>query len=358
MSTWPGPAVLVVATDTEDRNLLAGVLRVEGYAAATAPTAAAARALMERRTFALVVCGARLPDQPGVSLASWVSEHHPATALVILGDSPGRATTESAGAYLIRPLGVEQFLIRVASALRGNPATHRTGNTEPPGQELEASEHRARELVRELLHAEQRERKRIAAELHDDTLQVITAALLQIDRLYPLLACGETDRAAELIGEIRSGLNLAMERARLMLFQLYPRELDQAGLSAIGELVERVAGDAGIAWRVEVDARRHPAVIEQLAYRTVREALVNVVKHAGASLVTVTVSDRDGSLDASIVDDGRGFDTSRLLTGGDPLHLGLHELTNRIEAAGGAVRIESGAGRGTSVQFTLPIEPA
>ncbi|MDX6535369.1 MAG: hypothetical protein QOF68_3113 [Gaiellales bacterium] len=340
------PSVLVVDDDVQDRVLLSTVLRREGYTAISAAEADEARALLEKRDFALVVCDVRMPGESGVSLAKHVAAAHPGTAMIMISGSADPSTAEAVaplGPFLVKPFSVDQFLLEVAGIL-----VHRNGQRAA----LEASERRSRELLAELLQAEDRERRRVAAELHDDTLQVIVAGLMRLDRLEERL---RDEPAAEDIGEIRRQLSDAVDRARLMLFQLHPRDLDRSGLSvAIPALVERMARDAGIEWEAEATVGRHSAALEQLIFRTVREALVNVRKHARATRVAVVLREDGSGVCGSVVDDGVGFVVESVRSRPDPLHFGLHALAGRIRVAGGEVWVESGPGKGTALRFAIP----
>jgi signal transduction histidine kinase len=264
---------------------------------------------------------------------------------------------------MLKPFSVDEFLLEVAGTLIRHRAddggSGHVQQLENPvarsNKALEASERRSRELLAELLQAEHRERRRVAAEFHDDTLQVIVAGLLQLDRLEARLRNDE--RAAADIAEVRRRLSDAVDRARSMLFQLYPRDLDDHGLSvAIPELVERTAAEAAVEWQVEATVGRQPAAVEQLVFRTVREALVNVRKHARATRVAVVLREDLGAVCGSVIDDGIGFDVESVQSDGDPVHFGLHTLARRIEAAGGEVWVESGPGQGTALRFVIPAD--
>ncbi|MDX6592088.1 MAG: hypothetical protein QOJ13_1284 [Gaiellales bacterium] len=341
------PSVLVVDDDVQDRVLLSTVLRREGYTAISAAGADEARALLEERDFTLVVCDVRMPGESGVSLAKHVAAAHPGTAMIMISGSADPSTAEAVaplGPFLVKPFSVDRFLLEVAGIL-----VHRTGQ----GAALEASERRSRELLAELLQAEDRERRRVAAELHDDTLQVIVAGLMRLDRLEERFR--DDEPAAADIGEIRRQLSDAVDRARLMLFQLHPRDLDRSGLSvAIPALVERMARDAGIGWEAEATVGRHSAALEQLVFRTVREALANVRKHARATRVAVVLREDGSGVCGSVVDDGVGFVVESVRSRPDPLHFGLHVLAARIRAAGGEVWVESGPGQGAALRFAIP----
>jgi len=346
------PSVLVVDDDEQDRILLATALRREGYRAVGAAAAEEARALLEERAFALVVCDVRMPGESGVSLARHVATTHPGTAVIVVTGSADPFTTgvlEGVAPVMVKPFSVEEFLLEVAGTLV------RRDHTSPRPAAPAAVGQRARELVTELVQAEDRERRRIAAELHDDTLQVVVAAMMRLERLESRLH--DDELAAADIGEVRRQLGDAVDRARLMLFELHPHELDAGGLpAAIPTLVQATAAEAGIACRVAAEVGRFPAPLEQLVFRTVREALVNVRKHAHATRVAVVLRTDGAELTGSVIDDGIGFDFDEVQQRPDPLHFGLHSLAGRIEAAGGQLWIETGPAEGTALRFAIPAE--
>ena len=119
----PRPAVLVLDDDAGDRRLLATVLEREGYAVATAVDAAAARTMLDLRQFELVICDLNLPGESGASVVEHISSARPEIAVLVVSGGSDRATAErilalGAYGYLVKPFGIEQFLITVSSALR------------------------------------------------------------------------------------------------------------------------------------------------------------------------------------------------------------------------------------------------
>ena len=103
--------------------------------------------------------------------------------------------------------------------------------------------------------------------------------------------------------------------------------------------------------RIDADgAGRYPAEVEATIYFCALEALQNVAKYADASEATVSLSHRDATLTFSVADDGRGFEVATVVAGS-----GLQGMRDRVEAVGGSLAIESGAGRGTTVTGTVPI---
>jgi signal transduction histidine kinase len=224
---------------------------------------------------------------------------------------------------------------------------------------LADSEQHRRDILGSLLHAEEDERSRIATELHDDTVQVMTAALLSMDRLAMISRTGDVQRVASAVAHTRAVLEEATERTRRLMFELRPAILHESGLGAALELLaQQTARETGATTHVSVDARRYDPVVEELVYRTVQEALANARKHARPRVITVRLAEEDGGtgLAGEVSDDGRGFDPVLTQRRSDaPLHLGIESMVERIRAAGGDVDVTSAPGRGTRIAFSVPL---
>jgi PAS domain S-box-containing protein len=221
---------------------------------------------------------------------------------------------------------------------------------------LRRSEERRRAVMEAMIRGEDHQRQRIAGELHDDTIQVMTAALLAIDQLTASLRRGDVDAARRTAGRARDSLSAAIERARRLTFELRPQVLDAQGLAGAVRALARQAGrEAGFRVAVRVEVDRHSHHVETLVYRTVAEALSNARRHSGASRVTVRLSERDGWLAGSVADDGRGFDAAAATRRtGVSLHFGLDGAAERLRLAGGEFRVDSAPGGGTRVSFRMP----
>src|SRR5262249_29065716 len=155
------------------------------------------------------------------------------------------------------------------------------------------------------------ERARIAGALHDDTVQALTAAALSLDGIARRLQRGEAEGAGDAVLQVRDIVQGASERTRRLSFDLYPKQIGGRGLgSAIDALGEQISGDTDL--RVEVDAPdvRYPHDVERLAYRTIRELLLNARKHAQATRVAISVAADTERLHCRVADDGRGFDAA------------------------------------------------
>jgi len=208
-----------------------------------------------------------------------------------------------------------------------------------------------RELAQRLQHAQEEERRRIAADIHDDPIQVMSA----VDMRLQMLRDAPESLTSETIAEIEGEVATAIERLRSLLFELRPSSLEREGLAAaLRVYVEHTAKMTG--WSVEVvDHLAAPPSpdVAALLYRIAQEAIVNARKHADASSVRAEIGNAADGVIVRVIDDGRGFapDVSALPR---PGHLGVSTMQERAELAGGWVRITSGPGQGTTVECWLP----
>ena len=221
---------------------------------------------------------------------------------------------------------------------------------------LRHSEAARQETLEAMLHAEAEARAQIAGELHDDTIQVMTAALLSVERVS-LAAAGSDPHVVEALGDARAMLQTAVKLARRLTFELRPPLLDAQGIeAALRDLVDEVASEGGFEVTLTAPQGRFSYTVEDLTYRTVKEALSNTRKHSGADHVSVRIEIEGGWLRGSVVDDGRGFDVGRALDRrGMRLHLGLDSMRERLRLAGGDVVIASMPGEGARVDFVIPL---
>lgn len=224
-------------------------------------------------------------------------------------------------------------------------------------ESLRAAGDQRRKLLGQLVRAQEQERKRVASDIHDDSVQVLTALVLRTGLLRLRL---QDPQMLEMVAEIETTVRLAIERLRRLLFELRPPELDRAGLGEVlSSYLRQTEIDTGLAFGVEshVATELRPDV-KTTVYRIAQEAIVNVRKHAQATRVDVTLEDAPGGILVRIVDDGKGF----ALTEGarayaddhQPGHLGLVSMRERAELGGGRFRIDSAPGRGTTVEFFVP----
>src|SRR4029453_1848074 len=189
-----------------------------------------------------------------------------------------------------------------------------------------------RELARRLQTAQEAERQRIAADIHDAPIQVMSAIDMRLQMLAEFPDTITTEALSGIEAEVRS----AIERLRSMLFELRPATLDREGLvPALRLYLERRAKTAG--WAIEVaDGMKHQPDpdLAALLYRIGQEAIVNVAKHASASPGQVEVTTAGDGVTLRVHDDGNGF-TPDLDAPPAPGHLGVSTMVERAEPAGG-----------------------
>ena len=212
-----------------------------------------------------------------------------------------------------------------------------------------------RELARRLQNAQESERQRIAADLHDDPIQVMSA----VDMRLQMLAEFPNTVTSEAIAGIESEVHAAIDRLRSMLFELRPAALDREGLvPALRVYLERRAKASD--WVVEVVngmTQEPDPDMRALLYRIAQEAVANAAKHAKASRVRVEAVSAGDGVTLRVRDDGQGF-VADLDAAPEPGHLGLSTIVERAELAGGWARILSAPGEGTTVECWLPLDVA
>jgi PAS domain S-box-containing protein len=213
-----------------------------------------------------------------------------------------------------------------------------------------------RELSQRLESAQEQERRRIAADIHDDSIQVMSAVdmrLQMLERLGP-----GADTMTEL-REIQQIVQASIERLRNLLFELRPLALDREGLAvALRQYLQHTAGHANWTWTItdELD-REPPPDLRAILYRIAQEAIGNANKHAQPSQLEVILASDATGVFVTVRDDGLGFDVA---TAGEaqPGHLGLTTMVERAELTGGHCRLTSAPGAGTTVAAWLPLDVA
>jgi signal transduction histidine kinase len=210
--------------------------------------------------------------------------------------------------------------------------------------------------LRRSIEASERERRRWARELHDQTLQDMAALRVLLSaarrRGTPETLAAAVDDAVERLGE-------GIDELRAIITDLRPAALDELGIkAAIEALVERVRAASGapqidLHLDLDYEAGRHPdrpsAAIENTVYRLVQEAMTNAVKHAGARHVGISLVEHGGSVRAHVRDDGAGFDPDRRADG-----FGLIGIRERLALVGGTLEITSRPGEGTEIAAVIP----
>jgi two-component system sensor histidine kinase UhpB len=213
---------------------------------------------------------------------------------------------------------------------------------------LDRLEAERRESARVALAAQERERLRVARELHDEIGQSLTAVTLKAERAA---ADGVADQSAEL-GEIADDIRSSLDEVRRIARELRPEALDDLGLvNALITLCSRAGAQGGVRVERELEPglpRLDPDV-ELVVYRVAQEALTNVVRHAQAKRATVSFRAEDGDLVLRVGDDGRGLPPE--LPKGSA---GIGGMRERARLVGGRLAIRSAPERGTEVRLEVP----
>jgi signal transduction histidine kinase len=214
------------------------------------------------------------------------------------------------------------------------------------------------QVLRQLMNAQEDERRRLSRDLHDQMGQEITALGLALNALKDTVT--QNGAALGHLGRAQGLTNHISDELHQLALQLRPTSLDDIGLdAAITTYVQDWAQQAG----VEVDTQTHgldgqrlPMPIATTAFRTVQEALTNVLKHAGAHTVSLVVARQAHELVITVEDDGRGFDVDTTLArAASENRLGLIGMRERVALFGGTLTHESTPGQGTTVLVRIPI---
>jgi PAS domain S-box-containing protein len=203
-----------------------------------------------------------------------------------------------------------------------------------------------------LVRAQETERRRIAWDVHDDSIQSMIAVSMRLQ----MLAAQRRDPALMQLDEAIHG---AIRRLRILIAQLRPQALNDEDLVAsVRDYLDEVVSGWGLECVLRHDiCSRPPPELVVTAFRIIQEALVNVRKHAHAKTVTVSLTEQDHGLLASVADDGDGIEDGRpgSYEGMPGEHIGLASMRERAEAAQGWFRISSKPGEGASVDFWIPL---
>jgi signal transduction histidine kinase len=209
----------------------------------------------------------------------------------------------------------------------------------------------ARDALRRVVEAQELERRRLSRELHDETGQALTSILLGLRSLEESL---ETDDARAATAGLRELVVATLQDVRRLAVELRPSALDDFGLvAALEHLTTSFQEQTGIQvdFGVALGEGRLPGEVETALYRIVQEALTNVVKHARARRVSISLTRMQHSVNAVVEDDGQGFDPETTREGG----FGVVGMRERLSLLGGRLRVESRPGAGTTIAAEVPL---
>ena len=213
-----------------------------------------------------------------------------------------------------------------------------------------------RQYVADITRTQEEERKRIARELHDDTVQSLIAMGQRIELVKEML--DNSDEARTRLGEVRAMVTGAIASVRQFSRDLRPLTLEDLGLTAAMQyLVNQLAQSEGIEVNLEVEGKIEdlPTDVEVAIYRILQEALNNIKKHAHASWVNVVAQFTPQQIELTVRDNGRGFEVPETLTDfASNGSFGMMGLQERARLFGGNVFVQSAPKQGTIVQLVIP----
>ncbi len=277
----------------------------------------------------------------GVIATHWLAPHQPEERQLRLLDNLARQATD-----LIERHISETALRNLSHSLEQRVA-ERT-------DQLLILNSRLRRLAGELASAEQRERKRLAAILHDHLQQLLVAARMRLNTIGRKI---DNPQIAVAIDDARQCLSDAVEASRDLTRQLRPPVLYEAGLlPALEWLAGDVAERHKLLVRVDSDGSEANLTddVKAMLFECVRELLFNVVKHAGDAEAGVEVFSEGDNLHIVVRDTGTGFDARTALDDGPTAGMGLFSVRERLAAFGGDLLVDSGA-EGTRVTLIFPL---
>lgn len=223
-------------------------------------------------------------------------------------------------------------------------------------EEVRLGRERLQGLSRKLVEGQEKERRKVARELHDEAGQLLTSLTVGLRLLEH--EAERPDAVLAHAAELKKIAHSAQEGLHRLASDLRPAALDHLGLvPALGQLaakVQRRDGRGGPEIRLETagfDGRRLSPEVEIAFYRIAQEGLTNALRHAGATRISVVLTRKDSRILMVLEDDGRGFDVD---SAGKTERLGLPGIRERAEMLGGSLLVESRPGAGTTLVVEAP----
>ncbi|MCX7143024.1 MAG: response regulator [Proteobacteria bacterium] len=384
------PSILAI-DDTPENLLTLGAALGAEFRLQFATSGAMGLALAEKAPPDLILLDVMMPEMDGYETCRrFKANPRLRTIPVIFVTALGESDAESAGLalgaadYVTKPINVEIARQRIRNLLererlrdeveaqrdaleaQRDRLQHLVCELERTGAGLErtVAERTAElsSLAMELLAAEARERREIAGDLHDDLGQNLAVVKLKLSALVLPDEDRDDGRRCRLqLNEVEAMIDRFAQSLRSLSTQLSPPVLSRFGLGPalewLGEEMERSYG-----LLVSVDLGEMAPLDETTSsalYRIVRELLINVWKHAGVSeaAVIMVMDAASGRVDISVADEGAGFDAAQAFQPSAKHSYGLFSIKQRLDFIGGAMRIDSQAGKGTTVSLALAAAP-
>ena len=206
--------------------------------------------------------------------------------------------------------------------------------------------------VEMLINAQEAERQRLSRQMHDGPAQALSNFILQTEIAMRLLDVDPVQARDEL-GDLKGSAMGTFQKVRNFIFELRPMMLDDLGLiPTIRRYADTFKEQTGLEVNVTISGneRRLESYLEVMVFRAIQELLGNAARHSQATLIKVNVDLTDDLIRVSVDDNGKGFDLDSV----QGQNLGLKLIRERTEMLGGTFEVDSAAGKGTRVMFSLP----
>ena len=204
-----------------------------------------------------------------------------------------------------------------------------------------------------ILEAEEKERKRIASDLHDGVGQLMSAAWLNLKAFNEQATL--TPEGQQLFDKSLVLVDESCKEVRSVSHNMMPNALLKKGLvNAVREFIQQISGNK-LSINLQTDGLHKPIPnhVEMVLYRVIQESVNNVIKHAEASNLDISISQEPDGIDVMIEDNGKGFDAVKVT---DSDGIGLNNIKNRVQYLKGTVEWNTTSGNGTLVAIHIPIE--
>ena len=235
---------------------------------------------------------------------------------------------------------------------------NRTQQLEEAKESLAQKASQLQKLLNEIVDVEERERHRIAQDMHDGINQLLVGAMLELKSTQHRLTNDQVAQAENSLQSVQSILHQVEAEIKQIIYDLHPPSLESLGLyPALRRYGEKFSQYAKMPCSVQLlgdPVRLGADNIEIHLYRLVQEALQNISMHSNASQANVLLNYSSKTLKITVMDNGRGFDPSNVDNERES-HLGLIGMRERAEIIGGQLKIQSSLGDGTVVEVTVPI---
>lgn len=245
------------------------------------------------------------------------------------------------------------YLRKVTDSLQ--PGADRPGSiAAPAGPEADSV---GQSSIVRIIEAQEQERQRLVRQLHDGPAQSLTNLILQAE-ICERVFDSDTERARHELGELKTAVTTTFQKVRDYMFDLRPMMLDDLGLiPTLRRYVDHYNEKSGIPAVLTVTGaeRRFASYKEVVIFRVMQELLANVRAHSHATRAQVFLDVGEDSVQATVEDNGGGFNVAEILTAQQHRGIGLSTLKERVALLGGEIRIDSAVGRGTKVALQMPI---